>query len=141
MERLKDLTPGQLIYTIFILNNNNGDYIKIVPSQRKIKFIHISELYNEIDVYMEQIRSKHFGTMSKFTKEEGNYDCVKTSDFIYCFSQQAFIRELNGILKTLKKTMATQELFFSTHKYYNEFMPKLIKLINSNKSRYAVFKL
>lgn len=145
METLNDLTPGQLLYAIFINFNAVGEIVSVTASQRIITSIEEMPLYNELIVRVEKIKTKHFGTLIKLSKYDCAYDYTKTnitydSQNIYCFSRNAFIRELSPILKEVKEILVDNEMFYSTNKYYDKFMPRLIKMLNTNKSRYAEFR-
>ena len=142
MKTLKDIKPGQFLYTIYIDYNGNGDYAGMIVSQRMVKFIQENTKYNEIELCVERVRIFIFGVIATFSKDEEDHDHVKSkysnnSDFIYCFSKEAFIRELFNISKNIKKTMASKKQSFNTKRYRHYFMPHLMKMLNTNKSEHV----
>lgn len=144
MKKLKDVKPGEFMYSIFIHYNRLTHRLTLTVAQRKVIEVEQVQRYHEINVRLKRIinGSVYFGTIVNFSKFEEDQDCVKSgcsteSELIYCFSQKAFIRELKNVLKETKKTMVYNKLFITTHRYYNEFMPAFIKMVNSNKNGYA----
>lgn len=142
MKTLKDIKQGEFLYTIYIDYKGNGDYAGMIVSQRRVKCIEEDTQYNEIELCVERVRIFIFGVVATFSKDQEDNDYVRSkysnkSDFIYCFSKEAFIRELFNISKNIKKTMTSKKQPFNTKRYRHYFMPHLMKMLNTNESGYV----
>lgn len=146
MKKLKDLTPGQLLYAIYIDYNDNGNCYgctTVTIAQRKI--VNILDLkhiqFDGIKLLMERVKCKYFGEIVRFTNDELNESIISNHltsiDFIYCFSEEVFIAQINKALRRVKGKMTTNSRFSFIDNYYNKFMPSLMKMLNSNKTTFV----
>lgn len=143
MTKLKDVKPGQFLYTVYIDYDDNGNCITITIAQRKITNIRENTRHPKIKTIMmvERIDCKYFGDIVDFPKEEDDKYLIENRlgvfDFIYCFSEEVFMEQINKTLRKVKEELATKNMFYFINSYYHKFMPNLMAMLNSNKSTYV----
>lgn len=136
---LKDVRRGHLIYTITERFDDDLHYKYVVVASRKVNII----------IDMRQLKQRAFYTNDVECKEPlSNVILLKTNKesqsqrfgydpkVTHCFSEQALMREVKRILKRIKETIAkSKQKNQHINTFYQDFMPKLTKIID--KSGYA----
>lgn len=141
MKRLKHLTPKEMLYTILIHYDDNGQYIDITITQRIIVKFKYTPQENAVKMLVEPIEHKSFVQSILFSDKEDLYVFksrgMSDTEFIYCFSRESFMNEIKQAVKNCKEIIHSKNIIDTTNVFCQDFMPKLIKLMNSNKSGFV----
>lgn len=143
MKTLKDMKPGQLLYTIYIDYNGNGNCTTITIAQRKVTSIRekIRNFKVETIMTVERVNCKYFGDIVNFPTEEDDKCLIENRlavfDFIYCFSEEVFLEQINKVLSKVKEELTTKNMFSFINCYYHTFMPNLMTMLSTNKSMHV----
>lgn len=133
-KQLKQLSPGMPIYTIMI--RPTLAYVSITVTKRRILKISIAT-DRSFEIFTEPIGHKNFSSKINIGIDKENKYIWHAGHFTYCFSEDALLEEIKNELKYIKQRIIEEQEFLIANKYYNRFMPRLRRLIYSNKSGYT----
>lgn len=146
MKRLKDITPGDYIYTIMVEYYASGKFKKVTVLSRIVTSANIIKGEDIL-----KIRTKHteatrfYGTNLSFYLFCLDKKSIKVHrmgyDFIYAFSEGAFIEELQQLLSQVKKTISKGQKHIAIEQFYYKFMPNVIRMIHSHKSECVIINI